>query len=178
MSIDKTTSDSDACFAESAFHGFDRTHLQADAFALPPDWSGHSKFDVLIIDVEPHGKEIMVYDNVVSSLADDHLVVLKCVGDLDIYGQALADFFLSAMLSRKRLIDYFGVADINLTRDIFAVVSKHDVEFDGTIQTLIGKDGAFAVYSNPDGQQLPMVCRPNKETTKQLMFEGLRYSPA
>jgi len=105
-----------------------RTHISADVFhytfipALEKITVGGGKFDVLIIDVEPHGKEMRIYDAVVPFLAKDHLVILKCVGCMDMYGSSLADTFIEKMRERNCVIDTWKTSDSNLTRDVFVIV--------------------------------------------------------
>ena len=82
---------------------------------------------------------------------------------------ACADRFLSTLLERKRLVDYFGVSDLDVTRDVFIVASRSPVEFDGSIQKSISNGGSFGIYPK-DCAQKPMICCPSKNTIDELLL--------
>lgn len=83
--------------------------------------------DVVIVDIEPHGHEVEVYEEVVKYMKPLHLCILKHVGCLDVYGSGLADKFLAKYLQDERVHDYFAESDLEGLRDIFIVMSRFDV---------------------------------------------------
>jgi hypothetical protein len=149
------------------------THIPEDIFKLPLNWfNNHKRFDVVIIDVEPHGRELEVYDVIADSLADNHLIILKCVGMIDLMGTAFADRFISKMLSRQRLVDYFGVANLNLTRDVFVIARSegHHVKFDGSIRNrILADDGKHSDYFYEENWHKSMICYPSSKVVDELM---------
>ena len=184
MSIDKGVSvkESKSLFGCGVLDSFQKSHLQADVFKLPLDWTdecrmlgmpGFEKCKVVILDIEPHGRELDVYDAIVDALDEVHIIVLKCVGSMDTMGMGFADYFLSSMLDRKRLVDYFGVSESNLTRDVFVIATRHDYivrDGDGhSIRDRVGKGGRYGVYYE-DSSQRPMVCVPSAKVVDELMF--------
>ena len=146
LSIDNKVTEAESAalwlFGSPELQCFDKRHIHADVFALLPDWvpTGH-KFDVVIIDIEPHGREIQAYDAVASALTDVHLIVLKCIGSMEMWHTGLADFFLREMLERRRLLDYFGVSHDELTRDVFVIATHDEVVFDGAVRNRLQSDG-------------------------------------
>lgn len=80
ISIDRATESN--CFGSK--------HIKADVFdASEFDLSHDYRFDILIIDVEPHGKEIEIYEKFAKYGAPHHVVILKCVGFIDLVGLVL-----------------------------------------------------------------------------------------
>jgi hypothetical protein len=91
---------------------------------------GDSIVDVVIIDIEPHGNEFKIYQNIPRErLANEHLIVLHCLGCIDMYGTYMAETFLN--LIENDLHDVFGVNGMNhFGRDVFAIVRKNDEKSD------------------------------------------------
>ena len=68
---------------------------------LESDWKDDSceqklqklgrNFDVLIIDVEPHGQEDKIYSKFSNNLKDKHIVIINCVGCMDNGGSYIAN---------------------------------------------------------------------------------------
>lgn len=148
-------------------------HIQADIFELPLNWFvDHKKFDVVIIDIEPHGREIDVYDVIADNMKDIHLIILKCVGFIDLMGSAFADRFLYKLMSEKRLVDFFGVSNLNLTRDVFIIASRkgNEVEFDGCIRNRLMADGGkHRRYWYKEICYDSMLCEPSEKVVNELM---------
>lgn len=51
-------------------------------------------YDVVLIDIEPHGKEIEVYEKIKHVMKPSHLCILKHVCYIDLYGSYHADKFI------------------------------------------------------------------------------------
>lgn len=52
------------------------------------------QFDVVFIDIEPHGKEIQVYEKIKHWMKPTHLCILKHVAFIDMFGSTFADRFI------------------------------------------------------------------------------------
>lgn len=88
----------------------------------------NKQFDMLILDIEPHGREIELFDMFREFLAKEYIIVFKCIAVIDLYGSMMAHWVLEHMLNQGCLVDYFAVEHINtLTRDVFAVGRTKDV---------------------------------------------------
>lgn len=86
-------------------------------------------YDIVIIDVEPHGKEIEVYEKIKHVLNTSHLCVLKHVGCIDFYGCGLANRFLTKY--EQEMSDYYGestgpryLSPLHHMRDVFVIFDK------------------------------------------------------
>lgn len=101
-------------------------------------------YDMVILDIEPHGKEIEVYNIIYPYLKDEHIVICKCIGYLDLYGSILANKFLDNLKKQGILYTYFGVMDMNcnLTRDVVAIVNKKGCNYKG----MVNKNGLKRKY--------------------------------
>ena len=87
-------------------------------------------YDIVMIDVEPHGKEIEVYEKIKHCLSESHLCVLKHVGYISMYGSSLANTFLTRY--ENEISDYYGestgpcyVSPLHHMRDIFVIFDTH-----------------------------------------------------
>jgi len=67
---------------------------------LEPDY-----FDIVIIDVEPHGKEDEIYSRIKHAIKDPALVIFKCIGHMDMYGSSLAKKMLHAIHAEHKVED-------------------------------------------------------------------------
>jgi hypothetical protein len=109
--------------------GSDVTELRLDVFEsdLAPLLPPHH-YDVVVIDVEPHGREVELYERLLPHVADTHVVLLKHVGRLDLFGSGLADAFLDRAFSVRRVMDYYGVSVLNgwTMRDVYAVLTREE----------------------------------------------------
>ena len=125
-------------------------------------------YNVIIIDIEPHSKEIEIYELFKKFMKHDHLVILKCVGFIDFYGSFYADRFIKKLFDEKQLVDYFAVSELNImTRDVFIVVG-HDVDFRRTITSKIEERGGrqeswFRLHADTDDIELSMVYNINRK---------------
>lgn len=92
---------------------------------LKDDFVTDKKYDIVFIDVEPHGKEIEVYERVKHCLSPKHLCILKHVGFIDLYGSYLADRFLSKY--EEHVSDYYAesvrniISTLHQVRDVFII---------------------------------------------------------
>jgi hypothetical protein len=74
---------------------------------LTEDIGHHDKsYDVVIMDIEPHGKEVEVYEKIKHLMKENHLCILKHVGKMDLYGAQLADKFIHNYIDR--IADFYG----------------------------------------------------------------------
>lgn len=149
VSIDK---ESDTYFtAPEYLNQITRNHITCDIFETdmitelmkkyPDDY-----FDIVLLDIEPHGKETEIYDLIYKYLNKNHIAIFECIAFIDLYGSAIGDKVIEHMETKGILSDYFGVFEINyLTRDIVTIVTK---------------DG----QNNPD---------TNKNTISQYLFNSL-----
>jgi hypothetical protein len=170
-SIDRATDDN--CFGCRHIK-MDVSDDLDDCFEIDDDY----RFDILIIDIEPHGKEIEIYEKFVRYGATKHVIILKCVGWMDLYATLLADRFLSHLKCSNRLMDYFGIGDYNyFTRDVTVVASRDlgsDDVFVGELACLVEDwGGEFLQFLSSDVPS--MVCK----STKKLIdhFKGLGVAP-
>lgn len=93
-------------------------------------------FDVIIIDIEPHGQEIFIYTKLRPAMKATHMCVLKHIGSLD-SGSHMADRFLGHFIDTRNVHDYFAETSLNRGyRDVFVVMSKDPVRLDGKCQRL------------------------------------------
>ena len=104
-------------------------HVVGDAFdpetiAAIPDDETSEGYDVVILDVEPHGREFELHAALVGAgkLAREHLVVLQCIAHMNTGGPWMADRFLDQLISRRRVRDLLAVYDFHLTRDVYVAV--------------------------------------------------------
>jgi hypothetical protein len=82
-------------------------------------------FDIVLIDIEPHGREIEVYENIKHLMNPEHLCILKHVAFIDLFGSAFADRFLDRY--KACVIDSFCDDDKNHfvnMRDVFIVMTR------------------------------------------------------
>jgi hypothetical protein len=149
---------------------FGSRHIKANVFDVSNvsnvlNISDDYRFDILILDVEPHGKEIEIYEKFAMYGAAKHVVILKCVGWMDVFTTSLADRFLYHLKSTNRLVDYFGIGDCDFfTRDVTVVISRDpepDV-FVGEIARFVEECGGTLKHS-PCNEIPPMVCCGSKE---------------
>lgn len=115
----------------------DRKHIMMDVF----DTDCHIDMclntqDIIIIDIEPHGKEWDVYERFLPYMKPCHIVILKCVAYIDLFGPQMALNFISKVEESNAVRIYdtvewlltFG-ADFNnrmnvYPRDLVFVMSK------------------------------------------------------
>jgi hypothetical protein len=81
---------------------------EVDVFSddLPRALQG-STFDLVVIDVEPHGREVEAYEAVRPFLQPVHVCVLKHVGWVDTLGRACGDIFVRRYVDEGCVYDYY-----------------------------------------------------------------------
>jgi len=144
-----------------------RYHIKADIFNDIIFLS--ENFDILIIDIEPHSREIEIYNKFSKYLSETHLVILQCIGNMDLYGSSLADKFIDHYLREEKIIDYLAINEINyLIRDVLIVLSKTSCKFQGDICNFIKSDGGkFTTYSDLNIKNY--VCEPSQIIINKLL---------
>ena len=94
-----------------------------------------NKYDIMLIDIEPHGREIEVYEKFKKFMNDEHLCILKHVAFIDLIGCAFADKFIEKY--NYIIKDYFAERDINdEIRDVLIVINNNACKQDLQIQKL------------------------------------------
>jgi hypothetical protein len=140
-------------------------HHQHDVFDGTDLQLPHNTFDVLIVDIEPHGREIELVDIFEPYMKDEYLIIFKCIGNMDLYGSTMADNVLRHLRQASKLCDMFAVTGCNsfkLTRDVLAVCTKMSRDFDGTLYESLLKKGRLEDYDS--------ICvNPSEELVCQLM---------
>ena len=93
-------------------------------------------FDVLIIDVEPHGREIQIHDIVSKYMKkNEYLCILRCIGHMDMFGSNAGNYFINEMVKRKLLKDMIAFhSDYLENRDGYLVMTGCESNYNGTIQ--------------------------------------------
>lgn len=74
----------------------DRSHTMMDVF----DTNSHldaplNSHNIMIIDIEPHGREWEVYQRFLPYMKQCHILILKCVGFIDLFASNMALDFIS-----------------------------------------------------------------------------------
>lgn len=141
-------------------------HNIADVFVdtveLPKDY-----FNVLVVDIEPHGREIELLDRFEPCMQNEYTIILKCIGDMDVYGSGYADPPLNHLKSKNVLLDAFAVTDMELTRDVYAVCSRDACDFDGRIYNGLEWDSAYDSFRDR------YFCVRPSHSCKRLLLYGL-----
>ena len=122
-------------------------HISANIFSVDLVDLPKNKYDIVVIDIEPHGNEIDVYEKIKPFMKPIHICILKHVGSISMFGSVLADRFLDKYVQSKNVIDYFAQYDIAIfagMRDIFVVMSLDEVALDKQAQDLA--TGKVAVW--------------------------------
>ena len=110
---------------KAGFRNFKHTHMNVDIFDTELSISLLHDFDIVLIDVEPHGKEIEVYEIIKNCMKKTHLCILKHVSFIDLYGSCLIDRFIHTYYND--VLDYFAEYDqdwFKQVRDCFVVISS------------------------------------------------------
>lgn len=113
-------------------------HIQGDAFkmALPEKYIGH--FNLLIIDVTPHGRDFKLYHKYAKYMAPQHTVIFMCIGTMK-----TGETVLSKLNNKEILQDYFALDDDyryfhpNIVACIDTSITN---EYIGKTAALVGRD--------------------------------------
>lgn len=94
-------------------------------------------YDLIIVDIEPHGREEQVYERFKRFMKPVHLCILKHVGSMALYGSAMADRFIDAYLKSGHVHDFYAQEDLQRGfRDVFLIMSSAPVLLDAQCQEL------------------------------------------
>lgn len=80
----------------------DRKHITMDVF----DQKNSNTLgdnDLMIIDIEPHGKEWEVYQKFLPYMNQTHMLILKCIGNMCSFGSEYAETFISKVNESEHL---------------------------------------------------------------------------
>jgi predicted O-methyltransferase YrrM len=107
------------------------THIIRDIFDPDPVISNDPntgepiKYDIVFIDIEPHGKEIDVYEKICHLMKPSHLCILKHVAFIDLFRCMFADSFIDCY--KDNIYDFFaeenGRPSHCNVRDVFVLFS-------------------------------------------------------
>jgi hypothetical protein len=104
------------------FDAFDYIHT--DTHDMPFD-----SFHMIIIDIEPHGREWEIFSNYERYMCEQYIVIFKCIGCMDIIGCKFARQVLKKIHADGKLVDVFAIRSFpTLNRDVIAICSRHPVE--------------------------------------------------
>lgn len=111
-------------YTEVVYPALTRTHHRGCAFQddtytnIPKDC-----FNILIVDVEPHGKEIELVQKCQPFMKQEYIVIFKCIGFMDMWCYDLAVRTLTYMKDHVKLIDTVHCKDSEF-RDVIALCAK------------------------------------------------------
>ena len=126
-------------------------HITGDIFKIDLDVHLEANYyDIIIIDHEPHGREVEIYQKFMKYSREEHMVICNHICSLGMAGSSLATAFLLKLSENNKLIDFFGVNDINMIRSLYVIASKICVEFDGTIFHDVKQRSTSNYYSDPE----------------------------
>jgi hypothetical protein len=103
-------------------------------------------YDIVLIDIEPHGCEIEVYEKVKHLLKDVHLVILKHVAYITGSAGQCADKFIDKY--KNNVYDFYGEYVTKAIRDVFIIMSKENNPKTKSLQDLV--IGKPLTYTNSD----------------------------
>ena len=174
-SIDNAFDNTDHLFQGDEWYTVKRLHIHADILLDTIELS--TRFETIIIDVEPHAHEIEIYEKVYDNLADDHFIILKCIGRMDMYGTSLADKFIDYLINKNVLVDHFAIYEGDyFIRDVLVVVSKIKNGFSGNICNYIRSHGGHCEkYFIGDLDFQSHVCNPSKFIIDSLVSPSEIY---
>jgi hypothetical protein len=97
-------------------------HHHVDIFEI--DIELKDTYDIIIIDIEPHGKEIEVYEKFKKYMKSEHLIILKHIAFIDLFGSRFADIFIEKY--NENIKDYFAERSLKYDeiRDIFIIMEE------------------------------------------------------
>lgn len=85
-------------------------HVAMDVFTDVPHNISNDHFDIMILDIEPHGREWEVYEKFICKMKDEHLVILKCIGNMDMSASRFVYDFIDNVQDHGEVevIKHFG----------------------------------------------------------------------
>jgi hypothetical protein len=137
-SIDKNIDPSDILqdlIIENKITNFEHYHHDVFEPDFDAKFSLQNKYDIMLIDIEPHGREIDVYDKFKKFMNNEHLCILKHVAFIDLFGCAFADRFIEKY--NYIIKDYFAERDSNdEIRDVLIIMNSQNCNQELQIQNL------------------------------------------
>lgn len=118
VSVDPTVGT--PCTVKHIMSGWEDVDL-ANTWPNPTD--ADHRFDVMIIDAEPHGREISIFEKFRPRLAPESLLVAKCIGSMNTGGAYMAEWLARHLVDNRCLRDYYFPAHVD-HRDVYFVVSQ------------------------------------------------------
>lgn len=134
------------------------THIQKDVFDIKDELPVDT-YDIVIIDIEPHSKEIDVYNIIYPYVKTEHIVICKCIGFIDLYSSSLANHLLNHMLDKGILHSFFGISCESLTRDVTIIVNKNKTEYKGSIFPCL--EDKYVRYRGEPTNFIPLMMNNN-----------------
>lgn len=147
----------------------DIKHFKRDVFDedCTKDMHPHS-YDVIIIDIEPHGNESSIYKRLQPLLRTAHICILKCIGDIDLHGSSMADCFLERFIKDGHVYDFFAETSLNPGyRDIYVIMTRQPTKLEKRCQRLAS--GEVHAMIAEGGRRLPAWVLHNHE--KNSVFD-------
>jgi SAM-dependent methyltransferase len=98
---------------------FDVTDIELELELVP------NTYDVIFLDIEPHGNEIQVYERFKPFMKSTHMCILKHVSWLDLFGSNFAENFIDKHY--HQIVDYFAEHTndtLSETRDTFIIMNE------------------------------------------------------
>lgn len=171
-SIDRADSQRDSFLISQWDQIKDRQHFRRDIYM--DDMNGvlqADTYDVVIIDIEPHRNEITIYQKIQKHLKETHLCILKCIGDIDLYGSSLADKFIGHFIRSGHVHDYFAETSLNPAyRDIFVIMSQSKTDLNTRCQSLA--EGEPTTWVNPE---ITGFVLNNREKDYQYIRDSMKH---
>jgi len=124
------------------------SYIREDYQNLTADHLIPDAYDVVIIDVEPHGRDGFVYSKVKPFMKPHHLCICSCLGAIDCYCHGMADAMIDHLMLDRCVFDYFGQVNSSVGwRDVLLVMSKTPIDPDLRCQELaVGKPSGRVKY--------------------------------
>lgn len=176
-SIDRADSQHDSFLNSQWDQIKDRQHFRRDIYKDDLIGDLHTElYDVVIIDIEPHGNEVTIYEKIQEHMKETHLCILKCIGHLDLYGSSLADKFIGHFIRSGHVDDYFAETSLNPGyRDIFVIMSRSKTDLDTRCQGLA--EGKPTTWADPEISGLVLENREKDQRYIRDKYEELGIDP-
>ncbi len=122
---------------QNVYNGFysPKPHYSDSSFHRLSYLPSNIEFSMLIIDVEPHGKERLIYEIMYPHLAQIHIVALSCIQYMDVKADILRRRFEEFVDQHPRIKKHFASESLKVekwttrTRDFYVVCEKTEALF-------------------------------------------------